>query len=100
VLVVVERLPFLPSRDLVFLGASVELSKTMPVAAAAVAGMFLVQSGVFKLLHLAVFVAAPLGLRRSTRRAEGLTIPREAKTPTLFPARASETEGGLRDLLP
>jgi hypothetical protein len=68
VLVVVERLPFLPSRDLVFLGASVELAKTMPVAAAAVAGTFLVQSGAFKLLHLAVFAAAPLALKRAGQR--------------------------------
>lgn len=78
-LVVVERLPFLPSRDLVFLGTSVELAKTMPVAAAAMAGMLLVQSALFKLLHITVFALAPLSLGGRSER-QGLTIDDIDKT--------------------
>jgi hypothetical protein len=63
VLVVIERLPFLPSKDLVFLGASVELSKGMAVATAAMAGMLLVQSGAFKVLNLIALVTTSLLLR-------------------------------------
>ena len=73
VLVVIERLPFLPSKDLVFLSASVELSKALTVAAAAMAGMLLVQSGVFKLLHVIVFLASALILRERPEARPGHT---------------------------
>jgi hypothetical protein len=68
VLIVIERLPFLPSKDLVFLGAGVELSKGMEVATAAMAGMLLVQSGAFKVLNLLAFVTASLLLRSSSSK--------------------------------
>jgi len=70
VLVVIERLPFLPSKDLVFLGAGVELSKGMAVATAAMAGMLLVQSGAFKVLNLLVFLTTSLLLRGDMPAAE------------------------------
>ena len=79
-LVVVERLPFLPSKDLVFLSASVEISKAMAVASAAVAGMLLVQSVGFKLLHLVVVAVVPVGLRHMGK----LTVHHPEKTADLL----------------
>lgn len=76
-LVVMNRLPFLPSKDLLFLGASVELSKTMRVATASLAGMLLVQSVCMKALNLLV-----LGLTQwSQRRLERAEIEALADTP-------------------
>ena len=79
VLVVIERLPFLPSKDLVFLGASVELSKTMTIATASMAGMLLVQSGIFKLLHLVVFGISAVVLQGNLASTE-LTLESETET--------------------
>lgn len=66
-LVVMNRLPFLPSKDLFFLGASVELSKTMRVATASLAGMLLVQSVCMKALNLLVLALAQHAQRRAPR---------------------------------
>ena len=58
-LVVLNRLPLLPSKDLLFLGAGVELARTLDVATAGVAGMLLVQSACTKLMNLAMLALAP-----------------------------------------
>ena len=71
-LVVIERLPFLPSRDLIFLGLGVELSKSIELATGAIAGMLLVQSVGFKLLHLSVLLA-------TTRTGERAGVPNDSK---------------------
>lgn len=63
ILVVIERLPFLPSKDLVFLGAGVELSKTMQVGTASIASMLLVQSASYKVLHVILFLLSTVFLR-------------------------------------
>ena len=90
ILVVIERLPFLPSKDLVFLGASVELSKTMTLATAAMAGMLLVQSAVFKALHLVVFAASAVLLREETNTSE-LTLSSESKSDPMPKANSEST---------
>lgn len=53
--VIVSRIPFLPSRDLIFLGASVELAAAMGIPRAEVAGMLVVLSACDKALNLAMF---------------------------------------------
>ena len=78
-LVVMNRLPFLPSKDLLFLGASVELSKTMRVATASLAGMLLVQSVCMKALNLIVLALVQSAQRRAERAgiAEPPAVERE-----------------------
>ncbi|NNF58742.1 MAG: hypothetical protein HKN04_10930 [Rhodothermaceae bacterium] len=90
ILVVIERLPFLPSKDLVFLGASVELSKTMTLATAAMAGMLLVQSAVFKALHLVVFAVSAVALREEQDPSQ-LTPGNKAKPDSLSKADFEST---------
>lgn len=53
---IISRIPFVPNQDLVFLGASVELSTMMDVPEAAIAGMLLVVSVMDKLLNLSLFL--------------------------------------------
>jgi hypothetical protein len=64
VLIVMNRLPFVPSKDLLFVGAGVELARTLDVATAAVAGVLLVQSVAMRILNLAVLGGIRLAHRR------------------------------------
>ncbi|MEX1212535.1 MAG: hypothetical protein WEA36_06805 [Balneolaceae bacterium] len=54
--ILINRIPLLPSRDLVFLWAGVELSKSFNMASASVAGMLLVSSALRKILSFALFL--------------------------------------------
>ena len=56
VMIVVNRIPFLPSRDLVFLMAGIEMSKMLNMTSAAVAGMLLVYSVLKKVTNLILFL--------------------------------------------
>lgn len=56
IMIVVNRIPFIPSRDLVFLLAGIEMSKMLNMATAAVAGMLLVYSVLKKVTNLILFL--------------------------------------------
>lgn len=56
IFIAVNRIPFLPSRDLVFMWAGIELSKALSMATASVAGMLLVTSAMKKSLNLILFI--------------------------------------------
>ena len=74
VLLVISRIPLLPSRDLIFVGAGIELSRFLDVPPAPIAGMLLVQSVLDKLLNLVLFTL----LSRADRDAAPLDAPQEA----------------------
>ncbi len=67
--IVVSRIPVLPAREWIFLGASVGISQGMDVSSAAVAGMLLVSTVLDKTLNLVFFTLSSL-LARSKRPAE------------------------------
>lgn len=54
--IVINQLPFLPSRDLVFMGAGVEISSLLGISPAAIAGMLLVKSAIDKSLNILVYL--------------------------------------------
>ena len=56
IIIVVNRIPFIPSRDLVFMWAGIELSRMLDMATAAVAGMLLVSSALKKSTNLILFL--------------------------------------------
>ncbi|PWN07217.1 hypothetical protein [Rhodohalobacter mucosus] len=56
VVIVVNRIPLLPSRDLVFMWVGIELSKMLNMATASVAGMLLVSSALRKVMNLILFL--------------------------------------------
>jgi len=56
IVIVVNRIPFIPSRDLVFMWVGIELSKMLNMATAAVAGMLLVSSVLRKVTNLILFL--------------------------------------------
>jgi len=56
IIIVVNRIPFIPSRDLVFMWAGIELSRALNMATAAVAGMLLVSSALKKVTNLILFL--------------------------------------------
>lgn len=60
VLVITARIPFLPSRDLVFAGAGIEMSASLGVPVAAVAGMLLVRSAIDRVLNFGFFTGTTL----------------------------------------
>lgn len=55
VFIVVNRLPFLPSKDLLFAWAGIELSRYLGVGVAEVAGMLLVYSALNKVTNFSLF---------------------------------------------
>lgn len=56
VVIVINRIPFLPSKDLIFIWAGIELSKVLDMATASVAGMLLVFSAMSKILNLLLYL--------------------------------------------
>lgn len=57
--IVVNRIPFLPSRDLVFMWAGIELSRALDMTTATVAGMLLVSSVLKKCTNLILLLLLP-----------------------------------------
>lgn len=55
IMIIVNRIPILPSRDLIFLLAGIELSRVLNMTTAAVAGMLLVYSALKKVTNLILF---------------------------------------------
>lgn len=88
--VVISRLPLLPARDLLFLGASVELAAGLGVPRAAMAAMFVVLSALDKGLNLVLFALVSV-LDRRGPLAEELT----AQAPT---AQEPDAEPDAADL--
>ncbi len=62
-LIVINRIPFMPSKDLVFLWAGLEYARGLDVTIAAVAGMLLVYSALHKVVNLALFLLLQYGFR-------------------------------------
>jgi hypothetical protein len=58
--IVVQGIPLLPSRDLLFATAGIEMAGAMDIPQAAIAGLFIVQSVLDKGVNLMAFVAATL----------------------------------------
>lgn len=56
IMIIVNRIPILPSRDLIFLLAGIELSRVLNMTTAAVAGMLLVYSALKKSTNLVIFL--------------------------------------------
>tara|TARA_R100001143_G_scaffold63581_1_gene72419 strand:- start:25688 stop:26668 length:981 start_codon:yes stop_codon:yes gene_type:complete len=56
IMIIVNRIPFLPSRDLIFMLAGIELSRVLNMTTAAVAGMLLVYSALKKITNLFIFL--------------------------------------------
>ena len=56
IIIAVNRIPFLPSWDLIFMWAGIELSRSLDMATAAVAGMLLVNSALRKITNLVLFL--------------------------------------------
>ena len=59
-IIVVNRIPFIPSKDLVFVWFGIELSKMLNMATASVAGMLLVFSALTKITNLILFTLISL----------------------------------------
>jgi len=55
-LIVINRIPFLPNKDLVFMWAGLEYARGLDVTIAAVAGMLLVYSALHKIVNLGLFL--------------------------------------------
>lgn len=53
--VIAHRIPFLPSRDLVFVGASIELARVMEMSMAEMAGVLVAATAIEKVLNLVLF---------------------------------------------
>lgn len=55
-IIVINRLPFVPSKDLVFLWAGISLSQFLDVSSAGIAALFLVSSAMTKLLNTGLYL--------------------------------------------
>ncbi|MCH8486586.1 MAG: hypothetical protein LAT75_06950 [Candidatus Cyclonatronum sp.] len=71
VMIVLNRIPLLPSRDLVFLMVGIELSKTFEVATASMAGMLLVYSALKKGTNLGIYLWLSWREKKRAKEAAG-----------------------------
>ena len=55
-LIVINRIPFMPSKDLFFMWAGLEYARGLDVSIAAIAGMLLVYSALHKVVNLVVYL--------------------------------------------
>lgn len=58
--ILTDRIPVIPSRDLLFVGVSLELSATMGVPEAALAGLLLTQTVLSKVVNFIFFLSLPV----------------------------------------
>jgi len=65
----ISRIPFLPNRELFYIGASLEVSHMIDFSAAAIAGLLIAQNALDKLLNLGLFTLISF---RESRRENSL----------------------------
>lgn len=63
-MVLINRIPFLPSRDLIFIGTGIELAVVLGVPEALLAGLLVARTAFDKLLNLLLFAGATFWERR------------------------------------
>jgi hypothetical protein len=68
--IIITRIPLLPSRDLIFMGTGIEMSKFINVSTSSMAGMLLAASVLNKILNLIFFILVYFALRK--RKPENL----------------------------
>lgn len=90
--IILTRIPFLPNRDLIFVGISVGLAQGLMVSPSDIAGVMVARTALGKLLNVAAF-----GLASLTRKWE--VVPEDAHDPeALSGISPSDTPGvGDRD---
>lgn len=68
--VIISRIPFLPSKHLIFFGAGLEISESLLIPSSALAGILLAENVINQALTLSLFLVASFTLnRRELRRA-------------------------------
>jgi len=70
--IIMQGIPLLPSRDLLFVTAGIEMAGALEISRAAIAGLFVVQSVLDKCTNLIAFVVVSLWDRRTLDRFPGL----------------------------
>lgn len=78
-IIVVNRIPFIPSKDLVFVWFGIELSKMLNMATASVAGMLLVFSALTKITNLVLFTL--ISFYTEAKEFKDLPAPGENELP-------------------
>lgn len=78
-IIVVNRIPFIPSKDLVFVWFGIELSKMLNMATASVAGMLLVFSALTKITNLILFTL--ISVYSEAKELKDLPAPGENELP-------------------
>lgn len=81
ILVVTNRIPFIPSRDLVFAGVGIEASASLGVPGPAVAGMLLTRSVIDRVLNVGFFVFFTFTDREAAIDLDTEDLPEEALSP-------------------
>lgn len=77
IFVVINRIPFLPSSDLVFVSAGTGISPMLDVPAAPVVGMLLVRSAIDRLLNVLLFTTTAWFERQGTSSPADLEVDLE-----------------------
>lgn len=76
-IIIVNRIPFIPSKDLVFVWFGIELSKMLDMATASVAGMLLVFSALTKITNLVLFTL--ISFYSENKELKELPVPDSAE---------------------
>lgn len=73
--IITSRIPFLPSRDLIFMAAGIELAGAVQVSKAAIAGVLAVHSVLDKSVNLLMFGAVSVWDRKTIERLSEMDPP-------------------------
>ena len=89
--IIISNIPFLPTKNLVFFGAGLEIATRLSLSSSSVAAMFLAATATNQVLGLTGFLTASWVLRRR-RRAEGdlEAVPEDGRPPA-GPGSAEES---------
>lgn len=66
---IMSRIPFLPNKDLIFIGASLEVSNLVHVSSAGIAGLLIAQNVLDKLMNASLFIIISMMEKRKERQS-------------------------------
>ena len=80
--IILNRIPFLPNKDLIFIGTSLEVSKLINVSSAGLAGILVTQGILEKVTNVILYIVITILEKRKKAKKQAAQSPEEVTEPT------------------
>lgn len=80
--IILNRIPFLPNKDLIFIGTSLEVSKLINVSSAGLAGILVTQGVLEKVTNVILYIVITFIEKRKKAKSESPQSEKEISEPT------------------